>query len=229
MIRRLKSSHVTGAIVLAALALTYLAQIGDPIPTSRAAPAAQSPPADAPAGWKLAWSDEFDGKEVDPAKWNFDHGSFLQAGSEWLPGWGNGELEFYTKRPQNVSVQDGMLHIRALREHFKGSEFTSARLTTRKLFAKRYGRFDIRAKLPTGRGIWPAIWMRPQDDAYGGWAASGEIDVMEARGQEPQKVLGTLHYGSRWPANVHSGRNTFFRTREPSPSFTSTPWSGSRA
>lgn len=70
-------------------------------------------------------------------------------------------------------------------------------------FNRTYGRFEFRAKLPTGRGVWPALWMMPQEQKYGGWAASGEIDVMEARGQEPDKVLGTLHFGARWPANTH--------------------------
>ena len=101
-----------------------------------------------------------------------------------------------------------MLHIRAVKESLHGCGYTSARLKTRKrdgspLFSQKYGRFEFRAKLPTGKGVWPALWMLPQDEKYGGWAASGEIDVMEARGQEPTKVLGTLHFGSRWPANTH--------------------------
>ena len=74
------------------------------------------------------------------------------------------------------------------------------------LFAKKYGRFEFRVKCPTGKGIWPAIWMLPQDDKYGTWASSGEIDILEARGQEPNKVLGTLHFGSRWPVNAALAR-----------------------
>ncbi|HZL35911.1 MAG TPA: glycoside hydrolase family 16 protein, partial [Tepidisphaeraceae bacterium] len=162
----------------------------------------------APPGWKLAWNDEFDGDKIDRAKWNFDHGTFLPAGpGQWQPGWGNNELEFYTSRAQNAYVRDGMLHLRAIRENYKGAAFTSARLNTHKLFEKKYGRFEFRAKLPTGRGVWPAIWMLPRQNKYGGWAASGEIDIMEARGQEPNKVLGTLHYGSQWPANTHAGKD----------------------
>src|SRR4029079_16611605 len=72
------------------------------------------------------------------------------------------------------------------------------------LFSQVYGRYEFRAKLPTGQGVWPAIWMLPQDEKYGGWPASGEIDILEARGQEPKKILATLHYGSRWPANTHT-------------------------
>ena len=101
-----------------------------------------------------------------------------------------------------------------------GCGYTSARLKTRKkdgspLFSQRYVRFEFRAKLPTGRGVWPALWMLPQDDKYGVWASSGEIDIMEARGQEPTKVLGTLHYGARWPMNVHTGKDIigFLRDR----------------
>lgn len=160
------------------------------------------------AGWKLVWSDEFNAAKVDPAKWAFERGSFLKTGPDsWQPGWGNGELEFYTNRPENVFVRDGMLHIRAIRERYKGSQYTSARLKTQGHFSKKYGRFEFRAKLPVGKGVWPAIWFLPEAPKYGGWAASGEIDLMEARGQEPQKVLGTLHYGSQWPANTHTGED----------------------
>jgi beta-glucanase (GH16 family) len=153
-----------------------------------------------PGGWKLVWSDEFDGKEVDPAKWDFDTGNGFN-------GWGNNELQYYTSRPENVFVKDGMLHIRATKESLNGFGYTSAKLKTRKkdrgpLFNQKYGRFEFRAKLPTGRGVWPALWMMPQENKYGGWPASGEIDVMEARGQEPTKVLGTLHFGSRSPGNT---------------------------
>ena len=98
----------------------------------------------------------------------------------------------------------------ARKEAHEGCGFTSARLRTvdaggKPLFSQRYGRFEIRAKLPVGQGLWPAIWMLPNDNPYGGWASSGEIDIMEARGQEPRKVLGTLHFGSAWPANAESG------------------------
>ena len=170
----------------------------------------------AAADWKLVWSDEFDGTEIDKTKWDFEHGtgSYGPDGT-WLAGFGNNELQFYTKRPENVYVKDGMLHIRATKEQYKGAGYTSARMKTRKgdksaLFNKLYGRFEFRAKLPLGKGLWPAIWMLPQEEKFGGWAASGEIDILEARGQEPNKVLGTLHYGSSWPANVHTGKDYIF-------------------
>lgn len=166
-----------------------------------------------PPGWKLAWSDEFDGKEIDRTKWDFDigNGFYNYDANQWISGWGNDELQYYTREPDNAFVKDGVLHVRALKESLHGCGYTSARLKTRKkdgspLFCQKYGRFEFRAKLPTGKGVWPALWMLPQDEKYGGWPCSGEIDVMEARGQEPTKVLGTLHFGSRWPANTEASK-----------------------
>jgi beta-glucanase (GH16 family) len=195
------------------LSLFCYSLISNRLIAADAAPAATQPAANIPAppGWKLVWHDEFDGKSLDRTKWDFDRGSYLPAeNNQWLPGWGNNELEFYTARRENVSVRDGSLHLCAIKEHFKGSQYTSGRIKTKGLFAKKYGRFDIRAKLPTGKGIWPAIWFLPEDSHYGAWAASGEIDLMEARGQEPEKVLGTLHYGAHWPANAHTGADYVF-------------------
>jgi beta-glucanase (GH16 family) len=164
------------------------------------------------ARWKLVWSDEFNGTAVDRAKWDFNEGNGFTVPDTkaWVPGWGNDELQYYTNRPENAYVKDGMLHIRAVREPYKSCQYTSARLVTKGLFGKTYGRFEFRAKLPTGTGLWPALWLLPVDEVYGGWAASGEIDVMEARGQEPSKVLGTIHFGSRWPNNDHSGAEYVF-------------------
>lgn len=173
---------------------------------------AKPAPATAPAGWSLVWADEFDGAAIDRAKWDFDLGNGFYSGKAkaWISGWGNDERQCYTDRPENVRVAGGLLHVRAVRERRDGCDFTSAKLKTRgrdgkTLFNKTYGRFEVRAKLPLGRGVWPALWMLPQDETYGGWAASGEIDVMEARGQNPREVLGTLHFGAGWPGNVHKG------------------------
>jgi beta-glucanase (GH16 family) len=166
------------------------------------------------AAWKLVWSDEFDGKEIDKTKWDFDtgNGSYDYDANTWISGWGNEERQYYTREPDNAFVKDGMLHIRALKESLHGCGYTSARLKTRKkdgspLFNQKYGKFEFRAKLPTGKGVWPAVWMLPQDEKYGAWACSGEIDILEARGQEPTKVLGTLHFGSRWPANAQTSKD----------------------
>ncbi len=179
-----------------------------------AGPSAAEPPG---GGWKLTWADEFDGKEIDRKKWDFavGNGFYNYDAGAWISGWGNNELQYYTREPENAFVKDGNLHIRALKESLHGCGYTSAKLMTRKrdgspLFSQCYGRFEIRARLPTGKGVWPALWMLPQEDKYGTWASSGEIDIMEARGQEPHKVLGTLHYGSRWPNNAHSGKDFVF-------------------
>ena len=159
-----------------------------------------------PTGWKLAWSDEFDGAEIDRTKWGFETGNGFKAEEGmWIGGWGNNELQFYTSRSNNAFTRDGALHIRAIKEDYFGFGYTSARLLTKGRFTKCFGRIEFKAKLPQGQGLWPALWMLPADNTYGSWAASGEIDVMEARGQEPGKILGTIHYGSRWPANEHSG------------------------
>lgn len=170
-----------------------------------------------PDTWRLTWSDEFDGVSIDPSKWDFDigNGFYNDDTNRWIDGWGNEELQYYTRKPENAFVKDGMLHIRAIKDSLHGCSYTSARLKSRKrngnpLFSQKYGRFEFRAKLPTGQGVWPALWMLPQDEKYGPWPVSGEIDVMEARGQEPNKVLGTLHYGSRWPTNTHSSRECVF-------------------
>jgi beta-glucanase (GH16 family) len=154
-------------------------------------------PTTSPTQWTPVWSDEFNGTAIDRTKWTFDQGN---GGN----GWGNHELEYYTDRPDNAYVKDGMLHIRAAKESLNGCQYTSAKLLTRGLFSKAYGRFEFRAKLPVGKGYWPALWMMPADQAYGGWPASGEIDVLETRGQEPRNILGTIHYGSRPPGNVHT-------------------------
>lgn len=165
-----------------------------------------------PVGHKLVWSDEFDGEAIDKSKWDFDlgNGFYNYSTFTWISGWGNEELQYYTREPENAWVSDGKLHIRAIKESYNGCGFTSAKLKTRKrdgspLFNKKYGRVEFHAKLPTGQGVWPALWMLPQDDKYGTWASSGEIDVMEAKGQEPNQVHGTLHFGGRWPANAYKG------------------------
>src|SRR5438034_2451702 len=120
------------------------------------------------------------------------------------PGWGNNELEYYTSRPENVYVTNGLLHIVALQESYNGSSYTSAKLKTRGLFLQKYGRFEFRARLPQGQGYWPALWLMPEDSVYGGWASSGEIDVMENKGSDPTNVLGTLHFGGTYPNQAQS-------------------------
>ena len=148
---------------------------------------------------QVIWSDEFDGTALDPSHWTFDIGT-----GPPYPGWGNNELEYYTSRPQNVYVANGLLHIVALHESYNGSSYTSAKLKTRGLFYQQYGRFEFRARLPQGQGYWPALWLMPEDSVYGGWAASGEIDVMENKGSNPATVLGTIHFGGTYPNQAQS-------------------------
>ena len=145
--------------------------------------------------WTNVWSDEFDGTSIDTSKWTFDTGT----GCPSLCGWGNSELEYYTSRTNNVYVADGMLHIIARQESYMGSSYTSARLKTQGLFAKKYGRFEFRARLPHGQGYWPALWMMPRDSVYGGWAASGEIDIMENKGSSYNIIGGTDIFGGQYP------------------------------
>ena len=151
-------------------------------------------------GWQLVWNDEFSGTNIDPSKWTHEvNGN----------GGGNNELQYYTDRDLNSLIIDGNLVIVAQKEEYsvgnKTWNYTSARLNSRKKADWKYGRFDIRAKLPYGQGLWPAIWMMPTNSVYGGWAASGEIDIMELLGQEPTRIYGTLHYGGSYPNNTHTG------------------------
>ena len=158
-----------------------------------------SPPA-TPVNLKLVWSDEFDGDSLDYSKWGVEENAF---------GGGNNELQIYTDRTANVRVENGSLVLEAHNDKagISGTvrDYSSGRVRTKHRGDWKYGRIEVRAKLPIGQGIWPAIWMLPTDNKYGGWAASGEIDIMEYRGQNPQDVLGTLHYGGGWPKNTHSG------------------------
>ncbi len=156
--------------------------------------------------WVLRWQDEFDGDTLDASRWYCERGNGFHdpVSGVWVPGWGNEELQEYTADARNVSVRDSVLSIRALRDASSPGGFTSARLRTRDadgraLFAQRYGRFEFRARVPHGKGLWPAIWMLPLEDHYGRWAASGEIDVMEVCGDAGSEVLGSLHYGCVFP------------------------------
>lgn len=170
-------------LVAATLALPLvLGCWGDNTPRAAAA---------APAGYVLAWADEFDRPGLpDSSRWGYDVGDGCPA----LCGWGNAELQYYTeRRPENARVADGHLVIEARREPAGSRAYTSARLVTRGTGDWTYGRFEIRARLPAGRGTWPAIWMLPTGNAYGGWPASGEIDIMEHVGFAPDSIHGSVH------------------------------------
>lgn len=153
----------------------------------------------------LVWADEFDAVQLDPEQWFFESGDGSQYG---IPGWGNNELQYYL--PDNASLDNGLLTIEAKAESSNGFNYTSARINTRDRFAFRYGRVEARIRLPGGQGLWPAFWLLPQNDQYGTWAASGEIDIMEAvnlGGSGGNDVHGTIHYGGSWPNNEFSGES----------------------
>ncbi|WP_341357367.1 carbohydrate binding domain-containing protein [Rossellomorea sp. y25] len=161
--------------------------------------------------WSLVWNDEFNQAEIDRSKWTFDIGNgFTDANGTFIPGWGNNEKQYYTDRPDNAKAEDGKLVITAKEEEYEGHSYTSARLKTKGLFSKTYGKFEMKASLPVGKGYWPAFWMLPEDDKYGGWAASGEIDILEAQGSNPQEAIGTIHYGETWPNNKYTGAHYAF-------------------
>jgi len=122
----------------------------------------------------------------NPNLWSYDIGRGMN-------GWGNNELQYYTDRPENVTVQNGMLLITAREESFEGANYTSARLLTKDKFDQAYGRFEARIKLPWGQGIWPAFWMLGADIDTNPWPGAGEIDIMEFRGQDPTVILGSVH------------------------------------
>ncbi len=137
-------------------------------------------------GWTLVWNDEFKGTSIDSDKWNYEVNG---------DGGGNNELQYYTARPENSYIENGALVMRAQRENYQGKQYTSARVNSNLKGDWTYGHIEARAKLPIGKGMWPAIWMLPTDWEYGGWPMSGEIDIMECLGHEPQKVYGTIHFG----------------------------------
>lgn len=149
-------------------------------------------------GMTLVWQDEFSGTALDANFWNYEIGN----GSN---GWGNNELEYYTKSPKNVFVSNGNLIIEARKEAIGGFNYSSARLTTANKKTFTYGRVDIRAKLPRGKGIWPALWMLGTNISTVGWPACGEIDIMEYLGHEQNKSYGTLHYGASTASHGSKG------------------------
>jgi len=144
----------------------------------------------------LVWSDEFDETTVDETKWAYDIGNGCDQG---LCGWGNSELQSYTNSTNNVRINDGVLEIEARNNN---GTYTSAKLTTFGLHSWQYGRFEARIKLAAGTGLWPAFWMLP---VSGSWPQTGEIDIMENRGDRMDEVGGTLHYGSSFPYNQNDG------------------------
>jgi beta-glucanase (GH16 family) len=219
MIMALRRYPILG---LVAAAGALIGNAPDQLPTTNGKAAA--------VDWLLVWSDEFVGPKIDRRKWGFDVDCW---------GGGNDEQQCYRDGKHNAAIEDGKLVITARRQqhvgaawpvHMRGSvqepnarvakPFTSGRLTTRGKAAWRYGKVEVRARLPQGQGTWPAIWMLPRDQDYGPWAASGEIDILEAvnlgvacktcpTGRE-DTILGTLHFGDRLPRNAQKGEEIHF-------------------
>ncbi|MEP1448871.1 MAG: family 16 glycosylhydrolase [Paraglaciecola sp.] len=158
------------------------------------------------AGWELVWNDEFDGVAIDSNKWTHEVN---------CNGGGNNEQQCYTDSADNSYVEDGILKIVAKPESGQPLPYSSARMVSKEKGDWTYGRFEIRAKAPRGQGSWPAIWMLPTDNTYGGWPHSGEIDIFESvnlgvplnDGGVESTVHGTLHYGESWPNNDRSGHS----------------------
>lgn len=202
-------SHPTSAGLLTALLLSACTQSKTPVipaptptpttPTTPATPAATNSEARDFADYtELQWSDDFNGSGApDAAKWGYDLGG---------GGWGNQELETYTNSADNSVQSGGNLVITAIRNGSAGAySYTSARLLTKGKQNFQFGRIDVRAKLPKGQGIWPAIWMLGSDIDTNNWPKCGEIDIMELRGQTPTEILSTMHYADNSGNHQQSG------------------------
>ncbi|MBN2136212.1 MAG: glycoside hydrolase family 16 protein [Sedimentisphaerales bacterium] len=152
------------------------------LPACRAASISKAPPA--MPGWKLVWNDEFDkGTIPDPNKWGYEQG-FVR----------NREKQFYTRgRAENARIENGMLVIESRKEKYENAEYTSASLRTRRKAEWLYGRIEVRVKLPTGKGTWPAIWMLGNNPENPRWPACGEIDIMENVGFDPETIHANIH------------------------------------
>ena len=141
-----------------------------------------APPADA-RPWELVWSDEFDAAALDRSTWTIETGA----------GFGTQQRDYDTERPENVSVTGGNLVLTARQESYLGEAYTSGRIKSFGHFARTYGRFEARIRIPRGQGMWPAFWLLGSDIESAGWPGCGEIDVMENRGAEASTVHGSLH------------------------------------
>ncbi|AWM32668.1 glycoside hydrolase family 16 protein [Hymenobacter nivis] len=196
-----------GASIMLALSLmacteTKSGPTPTPVPPTPVAPtptpvATNSEARDYAQYTELVWGDEFDGAAVDPTKWGYDLGN--------NNGWGNNELEYYTNSTENASLSGGNLVIQAKKQAQGGRDYTSARMLTKGKQDFKFGRVDVRAKMPKGQGIWPAIWMLGSDIDQNNWPKCGEIDMMELRGQEPSKILSTMHYPDAAGAHLYKG------------------------
>lgn len=165
--------------------------------------------------WKLVWADEFDGNDLDYTKWEKEENNY---------GGGNNERQAYRTDPKYCFVRDGILNIAVYRDPHttndgKKQPYSSARIRTQKRGEWKYGRFEVRAKMPNGQGIWPAVWMLPTESKYGAWAAGGEIDILESRGSDVKETTGALHFGGNWPRNTYLSHSYKFPEQDAAASF----------
>ncbi len=152
---------------------------------------------------QLIWSDEFDGNTLNDNFWNYEIGN-------GVGGWGNNELEYYTNNTKNIFISNGNLIIEARKEQILGYPYSSARITTKNKKEFTFGRIDIRAKLPKGKGVWPALWMLGANISSVGWPTCGEIDIMELIGSSPSEIHGTLHWKGI-DGHTSKGQNYFLQ------------------
>jgi hypothetical protein len=161
-------------------------------------------------GMNLIWSDEFDTISLDKNNWTCETGG---------SGWGNNELQYYTSTIKNSFLSEGYLIIEARKENYGSNEYTSARIISKDKKTFTYGRIDIRAKLPKGKGIWPALWMLGNNISQLSWPACGEIDIMELLGHEPKRSYGTMHWGPAGGGSTSIGGNYYLNSGDFSGSF----------
>lgn len=154
-------------------------------------------------GYNLVWRDEFNGDVLNQQDWTFEIGNGCPSNC----GWGNNELEYY--REENTSIVNGHLVITAKRQEFGGFDYTSSRIITKGKQQFKFGRIDVRAALPEGKGVWPAIWMLGSNFESVGWPACGEIDIMELTGDLPNRVVNTVHYGSNVANHQYNSESYF--------------------
>jgi len=166
-----------------------------------------------PNGEEGLWGTYYKNKDLKEVK---DEPGFVRIDKEinWVAGggWGNNESQYYTDEPKNVRIENGKLIIEARKESFRGSDYTSARIKTKQSW--KYGRFEIRAKLPPGRGTWSALWALPTDWVYGNWPLSGEIDIMEHVGYDEDVIVTSLHNAALFAGKIGgSDQHGFVRTQ----------------
>lgn len=176
-------THAVKAIVYDTALQTAIAQISVAIPK-----------------WELMWSDEFEGTEVDPNKWTFEIGN-------GQGGWGTGQIDYATSRPENAMVKDGELALTVRKENYAGFQYTSSRMITKGKANFLYGRIEIKAKAIYSQGIGLAFWMlgANYEDPDWWWPKCGEIDILEITGRDPGLNIGTAHFEESWGHNYSQG------------------------